>query len=264
MTTETTQALSTFDPHKLAEMRAISNQGGGSRLTVPKIVIDYRDELDNGEPNKNEGGFVIETYEKNKDGSSQKNIQPLGKTIQGIILKKRILAKKYDKELKKTTYYTREFDSWKDPVELYDSNKNLIKTALYRDLKASHGISPDLILYIWMKIEEKENIYRLRLSASSMFTYGDYEKLFFETVVSSVITEFSAKQEKNGTNKYWLAQFNQVGLADFDKAYKLSKELQESLNLYEIARDSTNSVSTEPVDFENLPDQENVPFPTLI
>jgi hypothetical protein len=103
-----------------------------------------------------------------------------------------------------------------------------------------------MILYVYFR----DNIYRLQLSATSMFPYGDYQEQFRDSHVSLVETELGTVegQKSDSSPLYFTATFRQAAPFDYDKAFGLIKDLGEALKLYEQSRDLKKDMSSREVD----------------
>lgn len=237
-------------------LRSLTGEGNRSKISIPKISIDYRMDIDEVQ-NPNYGGFCIVNTEKGADGSFKKTMEPIGKTFEGVILRRRNMAKNYNAESQKTEYYTREFDSWTEPLEVFNSDGVSAGVDFYKKQKDHFKLKPSMILYVWYK----DNIYRLQLSASSMFSYGDYEAFFRDSSVCLVTTEISTKRERKSPSSppYFVGAFKQVGEFDYMTARGLVKSLDDALRSYEQSRepkrepDFTDPDEREKISVEDLP-----------
>lgn len=215
-------------------LRTMTGEGDANsiRMNVPQIKIDTVDVFEDGKENKNYGGFSIVTSEKNEAGEFSLKKEPLGKTFQAVILKRRYIASHWNKDANATDYYTYEFDKWNEIIPLIHEKK-IVEKSTYKQLKEKYGISPSLVLYVLYS----DTVYRLKCSSSALFTFGDYEKLFMDSSVSLVITEFSTEKRrvKPGSPWYFVPKFQQVG--ESENIFDTVKKLNEDINLYETLRD---------------------------
>lgn len=218
----------------IAALRQLAGEVERSQISIKRIAVDYRSKID-GQKNENFGGFCIVDSQKNADGSYTKNMEPLGKSFEAVILRRRNMAKCYDAVAEKTIAFTHEFDSFTAPLEVFNADKQSMGFDFYKNQKAKHGLKPSMILYLWFR----DDIYRLTLSASSMFSFGDYEQQFRESHVSLVTTSIGTKEEQKSDSSpvYFLATFNQTGTFPYEHAKELIGGLNEALKLYEQARD---------------------------
>lgn len=244
--------LVNIDKQKIQALRALAGEVERSSVNIPQITIDSRIKVDK-KANPNYGGFCTTEKVKNSDGSFTKNYTELGKTIQAVILRRRDIADKWDEKLEKYTYYTREFDSYSQPIELF-SDKKSVGVDFYKNWKEKYKIRPSMILYLYFQ----ENIYRLKVSSSSMFTYSDYLEQFRDSHVSLVETEIGTQEDQKNESSaiYFKATFRQAAPFDYDKSYKLISELNDALKLYEQSRKINKE--PQPLDTSDYQDKEEV------
>lgn len=225
---ETTQALSTFSEDQFAALRSMTGEKNKTFISIPHIRIDSRVEV-NDVPNPTFGHYAIVTSEKQENGSFKKLYEPIGKTFEAVILKRRYSASRYDKNLQKTTAFTPEFDDWGDVVVLERTKDGIseLGKGVYKPLKIKFNLKPKLILYVWYK----EAVYKLKLPSTSLFPFGDYEKENQHTSVAAVITRLGTKKEKKDESSpiYFSGTFEKVGEFDPQKAWTLVCELDKGL-----------------------------------
>ena len=256
------KALSTAPSKEdIATLRQLAGEVERSAISIPRIAVDYRSRID-GQTNNNFGGFCIVKSEKTTDGTYMKSMEVIGKTLECVVLKARYMSKHYDASAEKTTYFTKEFNSFNEPIELFNWEKKSVGFSTYKDHKARYELKSNIILYVWFR----ENIYRLQLSSSCLGAYWDYEKLFRESHVSLVVTEIGTieQQKSDSAPVYFLATFGQKGEFPYDRAKFLVGELNEALRIYEKNRDQGREPEqADTSDFsekEEIVDTTSLPF----
>jgi len=236
-----------MDEETILKIRELTGEGNYNGLTVKKITIDYRNTvpytqeeeakkraelkdisvdnqdtiIEKGIKNTNYGGFVLHDSEK----------IPLGKSLDVIILKKRMTAKYYDKKNKSVTYYTKEFDNWIEPIELYDQDSKVVAKQRYGNLKVRYDIKAALILYVYYKKE----VHRFQCSASSFFTFQKFKETLRNTSFCMYNTQITtSKVAKTDTSpSYFVAEFKVINPnKDLKPTFKLIKDLHSAFALY--------------------------------
>ena len=236
-----------MDEETILKIRELTGEGNYNGLTVKKITIDYRNTvpytpeedankraelkdisvdnqdtiIEKGITNTNYGGFVLHNSEK----------IPLGKSLDVIILKERMTAKYYDKKNESVTYYTKEFDNWIEPIELYDQDNKVVAKQRYGNLKVRYEIKAALILYVYYKKE----VHKLQLSATSFFSLGKFKDTLKNTSFSMYNTQITTIQKaKTDTSPtYFVAEFKILNpIKDLKPTFKLIKDLHLALALY--------------------------------
>ena len=232
MVTKKTTSLaitkSKLSPAQLATIQKLGGQDLKSNITIKKIAVDYRSDKENY------GGFSFVSSEKNENDKYEKKYEVIGKYFECVILKKRYIAKRFDPDSDKVTYYTREFDDFRDPINIYsvDNKKEPVNKGIYKDMKLKYLIKPKMILYVYFL--NTEEVCRLEFSSSTMIPFGDYEKNFYDTFFGFYITKISTKSNRKGETSpiYFTGEFKAVGEFDEQKTMELVKDLSHALNIY--------------------------------
>lgn len=212
------QDLATVDKEKQAKLDKLRADGGASeplRASFPALRLEHTTNFE-GDANENKGKFTL--TRKNPAGIEE--VQVLGESIEIEILKQRYVLS-LGQNNNKTKYSTREFDrDTKDNgvVRLYkregDANDDLGEKPVHEWLSMFPNTTPtskkrsDMwVLYV-IYARFNGQIIKWKTNVSAMVAYGNYQR---DVNVFGVTTKITSKEEKNGTNKYYVPVFEAVG-----------------------------------------------------
>lgn len=250
---EPTKEIVKHDPDLIAALRAQTGEKNTSFPKIPSIVIDHNQFLDAEETKVNPhfGHFAFEHIEGEGD-TFKKELEHIGPTLTCVILRNRYMGKYFDSNLSTTTAFTREFDDFKDEIKVFNKDKEVISMGIWKEVKdhSQYTLSSRLILYVWFQ----DQVYRLNVGSGRPYdevkkTQGSLSALWAyqarlraaESSMAAVQTEISTQKDKAGTNTFFNLTFNEAGLFDIPTALKLTKDLNDALNIYEMARDISQS-----------------------
>ena len=180
------------------EKRKMSGQESGEKTVFYK--------LNEVTMSGDDGKFRLREVLAEKNADGKYNIEDLGETIDGVILKMRWKLSRYD-EPNKTFYNSTEYDSkWTDEVMVFPPRDR----GSVEGMKEKHKLATQRVLYFYMP--KKKQIVRLIVKASALSSEKnpkgevglfDYIDEFNETdtLVSDFITTAGSVYRENLENK---------------------------------------------------------------
>ena len=244
------QAL--VDPALIKQVRETSGESTGLRMPfIPLITINNKSteketEID-GKMQKvkipPEEGFNIKTKE---DGEFVTKF--FGKTLEGVVLKERyrIISKWKKNPAPGEKYYSFEFDTWDEPIQVFDENNNVIVEAPYKDLKKEFEINEvdsrgnkqksfDTILILYVDIDGEVNRFQWKMTTDN--GWFDYKKGFgqLDTYVAHK-TKFNLRQKESGDITYYFVEYEKGDSTDLGKEIELQKSIQQYFNVQQASK----------------------------
>lgn len=231
------QTTNLMDPKDIREARMFA--GSGDRVNIPYIPVirinnkkEEKEAIVDGQKQVIEipakKGFLI----KVKKGDEYVETY-LSETLEGVILKERYeIQSKHGLE---KSYYSYEFDTWTEPVKVFDQNKNLIIEAPYgklkdhfateeKDSKGNSKKTFELYLVLYLNIDGEVRRFKWKMSQSNK--WFDYKNSFgSEDTYVGYKTKFVLEQAKAGDIKFWIANYEKGDRVDLREQIKLQKEV---------------------------------------
>jgi len=235
--TEQKNELMDLETIKMAKAMAGS---GGDKVSIPFIPVirinnkseEKEVEID-GEKKLVEvpakKGFLLKTKDDNGDYKEEYWQEDLS----GVILKERYeIQSKYGTE---DFYYSYEFDTWVEPIKVYDKNKQVLIEGSYSDLKNHFSIeeldsrgnkkkSFELFLVLYLNVDGEVKRYRAKMNQNNK--WFDYKNEFgTDDTYVAYKTNFELEQKKAGDNKFWVANYVKGEKVNIKEQIDLQKEM---------------------------------------
>lgn len=251
----------------IRQSRALSNQGG-NRIQIPYVPImtvnnkktKRRIEIDGVEqdveipPKK---GFWLTT----KDVNDKYEKVFIEGDSSGVILKERYMIEKklvpgsYDDQ-----YRSNEFDDWDEEIHLYNQkDKKTFFEGTYQEIKVFLPTSKkivkgkeievkdyNLFLVLYINLEDKDQIVRLKLRMTSENNWFSYKNEFGKNEPwAAFLTHLDLIDRQNGDVFYRFVKFNRGIAVDLTKELGLQIEISKFFTAAK--RAATNKTFTRPV-----------------
>ena len=139
------------------------------------------------------GMFSIQ--KEGKDSNGKSIFKEIGESFEGVIIRVRKSIKSPQDVV--PSYYSSEFDSYNEPINLFRSDtRGIIDSGLYADLKNKYGEAVGLAENVYVYFEEK--IYKIQVKGTSLNPLWVYLQSFpKDDTVLRYLTVFSSKEEIN-------------------------------------------------------------------
>lgn len=185
--------------------------------------------------------------------------------ISGVILKERYMIEKkpvpgaYDDQ-----YRSNEFDDWNEEIHLYNQkDKKTFFEGTYQEVKAFLPTSKkivrgkeievkdyNLLLVLYINLEDKGQIVRLKLKMTSENGWFDYKKSFGQNEPwAAFLTHFDLIDRQNGDVFYRYVKFNRGVAVDLTKELGLQIEMSKFFSA--ARRATTNKTFVKPTSIDD-------------
>ena len=236
-----------IDPSLIKQVREASGETTGVKMPfIPLITINNKSEDKEAEvdgkmqkvkvpPIK---GFNVRVKEGDKYVTKF-----LGEELEGVVLKERYrISSKWKKNpAPGEKYYSFEFDTWDEPIEVFDSETNkVIVEDPYKELKKEFEINEvdrlgnkkksfETFLILYLDIDNE--VFRFQWKMTSDNHWFDYKKSFgqSDTYVAHK-TKFVLNEKKSGDINYYWAEYTRGDSVDLAKEIEIQRGIQQYFN----------------------------------
>ena len=269
-----TEETALIDPSLIKQVRETSGESTVSKMPfIPLITINNKStekevEIE-GKITKvkvpPEEGFNVKTKEGEEIVTNF-----YGKTLEGVVLKERyrIISKWKKNPAPGEKYYSFEFDTWDEPIQVYDDNHQIITEAPYKALKkefeinevdsrGNKGKSFDTMLILYLDIGGE--VFRFQWKMTSDNGWFDYKNGFgqADTYVAHK-TKFNLHQKQNGDITYYWVEYEKGDSTDLAKEIEMQKDIQQYFNAQKVTKARDEDIEVLPTILVEKPEQAKV------